>query len=233
MRLSLTATLLAGLIATGLPAPALAQDFDAVKAQLDEVEKQIPELKVGDGKTANALIKKINAAKANLNMCDRKAPSYAELGARSMELDAWIRAQAQGQARPAQEDHLGAAKAELDSVEKDVAALSPGDVAATNAIVQRINGVRTRLSKVVNRSAPAFGEQAARADALDKQARARFAEGQGRASGHCRRGREAAAGGPGQGPGDERQVRLHQRVRARIPRGRRAGERLGPQGVGG
>jgi len=156
---------------------AQAQDFDAVRTQLDTIEKQIPELKKGDGKTANALIKDVNRAKDGLNKCDRTSPSYGELGARANDLDAWIRAQATGQPRPVTEDHLAKAKAALDDVEKDLATLAPGDTVTTNALVLRINAARTTLSKVVNRAQPGFKVEADRADALDKKAREKFAEG--------------------------------------------------------
>ncbi|HOX45459.1 MAG TPA: hypothetical protein PK668_17815 [Myxococcota bacterium] len=170
------------------PSPASAQDacLAGVKSSLDGIERKVPALKKGDGKTANSLIKEINEAKAKLNTCDRSQPGWAEQGQRANWLDAWTRAQALGQPRPAAagpDEWTPKAVAELDLVEKDLAALKPGDAATTNALVLRLNGVRDLLRKSLDRSQPAWKEAAARADALDKAARARYAEGQPAAPG--------------------------------------------------
>jgi hypothetical protein len=71
-----------------------------VKADLDAVEQEIPSVKKGDGKTANAIINKINVIKAAINKCNLALPEVKEQGKRSVYLDGWVRAQALGQPKP-------------------------------------------------------------------------------------------------------------------------------------
>jgi hypothetical protein len=169
------------LVAAPLAPPALAQGVSiaSVKAEFDAIEKRVPSVKKGDAKLANELINLLNTAKAHLNASDKADPQWPVLAKRSSDLDAWIRAQALGKPKPdteAPDEYTAKAQTDLEVIAKDIEKVDTSDVPAANAIVARINATRDLLSKSPNRAQKTWKDAVARADALDKRLRERFAQ---------------------------------------------------------
>lgn len=165
-----------------LPAAALAEEAALAEARtaLDGAEKDIESLKAGDVASANAIIVRINEAVAKLNGCKERTEDWKAQGKRAKDLDTKARNLAAGKAPagPVEPDETTVqAKADLDAIAKDVEALGAGDTDGANALVKRLNGVRDLLGKSSRdkRNAQLWKDCAARANALDKDVRARAA----------------------------------------------------------
>ena len=146
--------------------------------------------KAGDVRGANRLITSINRAKKWLSTCkDRQAADWIKQAQRAEALDKQVRATlgqaapptaspkatpaaggpAQGSGEP--DAVTKKAKAILDEVEASLKSLKPGQVKQANALISKINGARTTLSKTRLRSTQMWIDSNRRATELDKRVR--------------------------------------------------------------
>lgn len=172
--------------------PALAGEQGVTRARLDldKVQQRLPRLKAGDVRGGNRLIASINRAKKYLGTCkDRSAADWQKQAKRAEALDKQVRARlgsgtpapkASPKATPGKAPAQGSgepdattrkAKAILDEVEAALKTLKPGQMKQANALILKINGARTALSKTRLRSTQMWIESNRRTSTLDKRIR--------------------------------------------------------------
>lgn len=169
-------------VAIAAPAYAVERGVVDAKVKLDRLEPKVKRLEQGDFKTANALIKEVNAAKAALAGCkNHKASQWQIQAKRANALDAEIRTRVEGKAAEAGEAGEPdaptlAAKKLVDEVEASLKSMKPGDVPTANVLIKKLNASRTELSKSRQRNNAVWQKTKERAAALDKAIRARASQ---------------------------------------------------------